>query len=106
MASLEPLAASFIKNGFTYEQVVRKGRYAIYKQRLRPGVGCLAYEVITIKVAKPMVAFGKAYPEREVSPANEDFGFTCWTYPTLDQAQVRFNELVRGKVVPQEEGAK
>jgi hypothetical protein len=45
-----PLALTIPKNGFTYEQVLRDGDYAIYKQRLnaegdKPVRGCLAFEV-------------------------------------------------------------
>lgn len=94
-----PLGDSFSKNGFHYEQILRDGNWAIFKQRLRPGVGELAYEVIRIKVAPEWIVGGKVIPAHEVGPSNEEFGKFGWSYPTLERAKVKFYEMVekRGK---------
>ena len=89
-----PLPATFIKNTFTYELVMRDGQCAIYKQRLRTGVGCLAYEVFRIEVKPEGEMFGKIIPMREVAPSNEAFGFTAWSFQTLDRAKTKLKELV------------
>lgn len=92
-----PLGLTYVKNGFTYEQVARDGNVAIFKQRLRPGVGCLAYETILIQVKPEVVIMGKLTPEREVAPANEEWGTFGWTYPTLDGARAKMKSLLESK---------
>ena len=90
-----PLGETYGKNTFHYELVIRDGNYAIFKQRLRPGVGCLAYEVIRIRVAPEITIMGKVTPEREISPPNELFVIDGWSYPTLERAKIKFHELVK-----------
>jgi len=92
--SIRPLGNSYGRNGYHYELVLRDGDIAIFKQRLRPGVGCLAYEVIRIKVAPECTIKCKVYPAREVEPGNEDFGVDGWTFPTLDRAKAKMRDLV------------
>ena len=89
-----PLPTAFGKNTFWYEQVMRDKNVAIYKQRLRPGVGELAYEVFIVKVAPATVVFGKEYPAREMPPRNEDWGDLGWTFPTLKKAKEKMTELL------------
>lgn len=91
------IGATFIKNGFTYEQVVRDGNVAIFKQRLRPGEGCLAYEVLIIEVKPAVTIKGKFVPERESVPSDESFGTLGWTYPTLARAKAKFAELIEAR---------
>lgn len=91
---MKPLPNTYSKNGFHYELVVRDGPYAIFKQRLRPGAGCLAYEVIKIKCLKEAVMFGRTIEAHEVGPSNEDFGKSGWTYPTLARAKEKFRQLI------------
>lgn len=89
-----PLGETYGKNGFHYEQVIRDGMVAVFKQRLAPGRGSLGYEVIVIRVKEESIAFDKLVPCREVAPANEEFGIYGWTYPTLDRAMDKFRLLV------------
>lgn len=91
-----PLGDTYQKNGFHYELVIRDGDIAIFKQRLRPGVGCLAYEVIRIRVAPEVTIMEKVTPKREIAPANESFGTDGWSYPDLERARTKFRTLVAG----------
>lgn len=93
-ATPRPLGTSFGKNGYHYEQVVREGNVAIFRQRLRPGEGELAFEVIVIKVVPESTMFGKVIPAREVGPSNEDFGKLGWTYPELSRAKAKMAEVL------------
>lgn len=88
-----PLGTTYGKNGYHYEQVIRDGDIAIFKQRLRPGVGCLAYEVIRIQVKPEVTIMDKVTPEREVAPGNEEWGLMGWTFPTLERAKAKMREL-------------
>ena len=79
------------KNGFKYTLVLREGRLAIYCQQVSAKTKC--FEVFIIKTRPAKEIYGKKYPEREVFPANEDFGYTAWSCNTLDRAKMRFINL-------------
>lgn len=89
-----PLGTTFVKNTYFYEQVIRDGNWAIFKQRLRPGVGELAYEVIRIRVKPAVTIMGKLVEAHEAGPSNEAFGRDGFTYPTLAQAKAKLHEMV------------
>ena len=90
---MKPLGNSFSKNGFHYELVIRRGDIAIYKQRLRPGAGCLAYEVFKVKMVKECTIVGKLVEAHEAAPGNEEFGRLGWSYPDLERARNKMKEL-------------
>lgn len=84
---------NFNKNGFYYELVEREGNLAIYKQRQRPGVGFLAYELIRVRTLPAGVLFGQTVEAREACPRNEDWGKFGWTFPTLEAARQKMRDL-------------
>jgi len=90
-----PLRRVLNKNGFLYTQHAR-GRIAfIYAQRVSDTT--TNYEVFRIKIApEKYLPGGKIIPARERFPNNEAFGQWAWTYPTLERAMKRFNELEFG----------
>ena len=63
----------------TLRQVKREGRIALYEVYGPNGV-LYGFEVVIIKVAKARFVFDRQYPEREVYPANEDWGSLAWSY--------------------------
>jgi len=91
---LKPLGDTYRKNTFHYELVQREGDIAIFKQRLRPGEGCLAYEVIIIQKDPDREFAGVLVPAHERAPGNAEFGKKGWTYPTLDRAKAKMRELL------------
>ena len=92
---MKPLAKTFSKNGFTYEEVIRQGDIAIYKQRLRPGAGELAFEVFRVNKNEERKMGGAVIPAAESGPSNEQFGASAWSYPELGRAKAKFAELVK-----------
>jgi len=52
------------------------------------------YEIFKIKVSPAETVFGKSYPEREVYPCNEDFGFSAWCCASEEGALKRYKNLV------------
>lgn len=86
---------SFKKNGFFYEIIKREGNFAILKQRLRPGVGCLAYETIVIRSYQDYYIKGNLIEASEFAPGNEDFGQYGWSFPTLERAEEKFQWLLK-----------
>jgi ASC-1-like (ASCH) protein len=97
---MKPLGDSYSKNTFYYELVVRSGDIAIFKQRLRPGEGCLAYEVIKVQKHETYVIKDKkkgienVILAHEGAPGNEQWGTFGWTYPTLERAKEKYHALL------------
>ena len=65
----------------------------IYKQTDVEDDFIVAYEVFKIKVDQPKVVFGIQLNEREIFPANEDFGKWAWSCPSLERAEQKFQYL-------------
>lgn len=92
---MKRLPENLRKNGFSYTLVLRGKRSCIYRQEVT--VNMHYYEAFVIKVKPAKEIFGKSLPEREVFPANEDFGESAWSCRTLKRAKIRFIELEGGK---------
>ncbi|GEM_PF-1069759 len=79
------------KNGFTYTQVLCKGRSYIYEQEITEKVKY--YEVFIAKVKPERFFKGAMRPAKEAFPCNEDFGKTAWSYRNLKDAIDKFLEI-------------
>ncbi len=90
---MRPLGPTYAKNGFSYKVLTRHGNLAIAQQQLRPGVGCLAFEVIRVKQVKEGKMFDKVIEAHEAPPGNEEWGRHGWTYPTLTAARAKLRAL-------------
>ena len=77
----------------TAKKIARKGDVCLY---LRSDD---VYEVFVVKKSKATEMFGRHYPDREVYPGNEDFGYTAWCYNQYGEkpALKRFNNLVENE---------
>jgi len=91
---MRELAVEFDRDGFLHTQVVREGEIAIYR-RERIGGRAEHYEVVRIRVERPVVIKGRGYPERENYPRSEDWGVTGWTFLDIEGAWEKFRQLVR-----------
>jgi hypothetical protein len=88
---MKELNKTIHKNGFEYHQV-KKGKAAyIYEQIVNPGV--TYYEVFLKRTRPEEMIMGNLYPEREVFPKDEDFGYTAWCVRSYERACERFNKL-------------
>lgn len=94
---MKPLGTTYRKNTFHYEQIVREGNIAIFKQRLRPGEGCLAYEVIHVRQDPEREIAGVIIPAHERAPGNEDWGKFGFTLPTLESARAKMKEMLEAE---------
>lgn len=90
---MEYLPKEIRRKGFIYNLERRGEKSLIYSQTDVEDNYIVAYEVFRIRVDKPKVVFGIELGEREVFPANEDFGKWAWTYPTLERAEKAYREL-------------
>jgi hypothetical protein len=111
---MEPLT-NFIKNGFHYQLVTRKGDWAIFKQCLNkpllesdPSKG-MAWEVFKIHVSKEAEMLVKnvegkeiliKFEPKECGPSNEDFGrHNAWSCPSLSRAYEKLEEAMLNEQV-------
>ena len=90
---MELLPERIRRKGFFYDFVKRGEKAMIYKQTDVEDDFTVAYEVFKVKVDQPKVVFGIQLNEREIFPANEDFGKWAWSCPSLERAEVKFQYL-------------
>lgn len=94
---MKKLEKEFVKKGFKYTQVTRKGNIAMYKQEStsiknpKP-----AYEVVQIKSHNGYEIGGSKIAAAEVYPGSTQWGLLGWTYQDLPTAEKRFKKLIRG----------
>lgn len=97
------LPEAIIYNRFNYKLVERNDDFAIYEQWNHGVVKC--YEVFKIKkidgskMNNPHfkeIEWTKNYQFKEKFPKDEDFGYTAWTYKTVDDARKKYQSLVIG----------
>lgn len=90
---MELLPERIRRKGFFYDFVKRGEKAMIYKQTDVEDNFIVAYEVFKIKVDQPKVVFGIQLNEREIFPANEDFGKWAWSCASLERADEKFKYL-------------
>lgn len=80
---------------FTYKQLERHGRCAIYTQTHNAS-GVIRYEVIHIHISHQRVLpSGEVLPEQETYPHTNLWGQQAWTFFDLTSAQKKFQELLQ-----------
>lgn len=90
--NVKPLEQIIKRNGFSYHQVTRNKKVAIYEQRGKDN-SISGYEVFLIKVLPDRKIKNTLILSYEKFPSNEDFGKTAWFYHTLDKAVAKMTEL-------------
>ena len=88
---LKRLPLRLRKNDHDYKQVRRGMRSCVYEQKYEGRL--IGWEVFLIKVAPKEEIHGYHYPDREVYPCDEDFGYKAWTFRDYDRAIERFDYL-------------
>ena len=89
---MRQLQAQIKKNGYDYYQLKRGLKAFIYSQRIGNGP-VVAFEVFRLKEHKPYTISGVDIEGGEAFPSDEAFGKWAWTYPRIDQALAKFEEL-------------
>ncbi len=90
---IAPLPESFHEGGFDYRILRRTGRIALL-QKSKPNQK-VGYEVIVIQQRQAEKIYGRSYGAREVMPRTEQWGFYAWTPFNLEEAQIKFTQLIR-----------
>lgn len=90
---MELLPEKIKRKNFFYELEKRGTKALMYRQIDDEDNYLVGYEVFKIKVDPPKVVFGVQLNEREIFPANEDFGKWAWACTTKERAEQRFQYL-------------
>lgn len=91
---MTPIPLTFTESNWNHEQVCRTENYAIYK-RWKDSSPQPHYETIEIGKSPDKIMFGKTVPAHEYYPGAPQFGDMGWTFPTLEKAQARYDELTK-----------
>lgn len=96
------LATTFTRNKAQFRQLRRdeatpnRPAQAIY-ERVHFDTGTprvVSFEVVQIKVMSERTIAGNFIPEHEEYPGDEKFGRIAWCFPTLEAAEIRYNNLL------------
>lgn len=88
---MRPLPQKLDYHGFSYTLICRTDKVAIYEQRVTEKIRY--YEVFEIKKIPDKYIMGKLVPAHEKWPRDEDFGYSAWTYYSLDKAIEKLLDL-------------
>ena len=86
------IPTQFNKKGFTYTQLKREGKRAIFEQT-RTGSAVHNYEVVKIGRHNGYVMGGMAIAPAETYPGSSLWGITAWTCSSMDAALQRYDAL-------------
>ena len=86
------IPTSFKKKGFTYNQLKREGKRAIFQQT-REGSSLNNYEVVKIGRHNGYVMGGMSIEPAETYPGSSLWGITAWTCTSIDEALKRYETL-------------
>jgi hypothetical protein len=86
------IPTSFKKKGFTYNQLKREGKKAIFQQT-REGSSLNNYEVVKIGRHNGYVMGGMNIEPAETYPGSSLWGITAWTCSSIDAAMLRYDTL-------------
>jgi hypothetical protein len=78
--------------GFTYIQIAREGKKAIYRQD-KKGYTAPSFETIKIGSHNGYELNGTKIPASETYPSSSLWGIQGWTFTTLDDAKKKFKRL-------------
>jgi len=86
------IPTTFKKKGFTYTQLKREGKRAIFQQT-RAGSCVNNYEVVKIGRHNGYIMGGVAIAPAETYPGSSLWGITAWTCCSLEEATKRYEGL-------------
>jgi len=108
---------NYVKNGFYYQLVERRGDWVIFKQcanKPKPNSDpncAMAWEVFRIHVSKECEMLVKnkegkevlvKFAPKECGPSNEDFGSKAWSCNSLRRAREKLDEAMCNEAINKE----
>ncbi len=99
MLTYKPIAVSFTRKGFRFNQLHREGDFAIFHRVDESGdkPRDAGFEVVVIARHDGYEIAGNKIEPSEVYPSNEQWGSMGWTYRDLCSAEIRFQSLLTGE---------
>lgn len=93
----KPIATEFSKYGYTFQQIDRAGRVAIYSQTRNDNGRLTGYEVVAIQLCQAREEFKAhaGFDRVECYPSSEQWGTYAFTVDTLPRAYARAVALAR-----------
>ena len=90
-AQPKTLSPSFAKNGFTFQQVERRGNLAVFRKEKKGK--CVSFETIKINRHDGYKIAGKEIPPGECYPSSEQWGTHGFTFTDPLAALAKMAEL-------------
>lgn len=84
-----PLPKTYNKNGYRFQEIERQGDVAIYSQFCPDAQRIVAYEVFEVVKQPAGEIKGKAFPAKEVTPSNSDWGQKGYTVASILAAKAK-----------------
>lgn len=89
---MKTLPLTFTESGWSYTQLARKGRVAIYR-KVKQGGLAESFEVIRIQSHNGYKIAGKDIPASETYPCSNSWGTNGWSCITREAADAKFQQL-------------
>ena len=89
---MKTLPKTINSKGFTYTQIAREGKKAIYRQD-KEGYTAPSFETIKIGSHNGYELNGTKIAASETYPSSSLWGIQAWTYSTLEDAKKKFKRL-------------
>jgi hypothetical protein len=98
LVAMKTLPTTFGSDNFDFQQLRREGDIAIYVKQ-KPGFSFRSYEVVMIQKRNAYTwPDGQTTPAHEAMPSSRDWGKYGWTYPTLEDCQLRFKSIAEAQL--------
>ena len=97
---MKPLATTFRKTGYDYQQIDRVGDVAIFSQA--QGGRVFAWEVVVVQKCPDREIAGKPIPAHEALPGAELWGREGWTCTSPERAAEKMREVVAARAAREE----
>jgi hypothetical protein len=89
---MKTLPKTINSKGFTYVQIAREGKKAIYRQD-KEGYTSSSFETIKIGSHNGYELNGTKIPASETYPSSSLWGIQGWTFSSLEDAKKKFKRL-------------
>jgi hypothetical protein len=88
---MTPLKTQFKKHTFTFEQLKRHGKVALFKKTSQAGID--SFEVVVVQENQDRTIGGNFIAAHESLPPSESWGTYGWSYNDEDRANRKYREL-------------
>ena len=91
---MNTLPEKFNFAGSCYRLVTRNDKAAVYSLSYPPSERTIGFDTFTIHRRAPRIIKGKLIAGGEGLPRPEDYGYSAWSYGTLEAAMQKYRALI------------